>query len=152
MRDALLYGLNATNTRLFQSLEDVTEAEAQRAPVAGLSPIIWQAGHLALADFDFARRADGTLTAPAGYAGLFKPGPGTGGERAYPSLTEVKDVLRRAQQTLEGIARTADLNAAIDTPNYKTVGEMLVFVQYHRGYHIGKIMTLRALLKKPLIR
>ncbi len=150
MRDALLYGLHATNTRLLEGLKDVTEAEARRAPVAGLSPIIWQAGHLTLSDFAFARRADGISAAPGGYADLFKPG--TGGEGAYPSLEEVKDALHRAQQTLEGIARTADLNAPIDTPNYKTVGEMLVFVPYHRGYHIGKIMTLRALLKKPRIR
>ncbi len=150
MRDALLFGLNATNVRLLEGLNDVTESEAQRAPVAGLSPIIWQAGHLALTDFNYARRADGTSVPPDGYAGLFNPG--TGGEGKYPSLAEVRDVLSRAQQTLEGIARTADLNAPLDTPTYKTVGEMLVFVQYHRGYHIGKIMTLRALLKKPLIR
>jgi len=42
-------------------------------------------------------------------------------------------------------ARTADLNATLDGPNYKSLGKMLMFVVYHRGYHVGK---MTALLKK----
>lgn len=147
MRDFLLYGLTATHTRLFRCLDDLTEDEARRSPAGGLSPIIWQAGHLALSDFGSARRADGRSAAPDGYGDLFKPG--TGGEAPYPSLADVTEALRRAQQALEAAARTADLSAPVDAPNYKTVGEMLIFNSYHRGYHIGKITTLRALLKKP---
>jgi hypothetical protein len=37
----------------------------------------------------------------------------------------------------------------VDGRNYRTAGEMLVFAIYHRGYHVGKATTLRALLKKP---
>ena len=147
MPDFLLYGLTATHTRLFRCLDDLTDDEARRSPAGGLSPIIWQAGHLALTDFNFARRADGRSAAPDGYGDLFKPG--TGGEAAYPSLAEVKDALQRGQQALEAVARTADLSVPVDAPSYKTVGEMLIFTYYHRGYHIGKITTLRALLKKP---
>jgi hypothetical protein len=45
--------------------------------------------------------------------------------------------------------RTAQLDAPAEGRSYSTVEEMLVFAVYHRGYHVGKITTLRALLKKP---
>ncbi len=32
---------------------------------------------------------------------------------------------------------------------FKTVGDVVSFATFHRGYHIGKICTLRALLGKP---
>jgi uncharacterized damage-inducible protein DinB len=111
-----------------------------------LTPIIWQVGHLAASDFGFAGRADGVSKAPAGYDAMF--GRGTGGDQRYPPLVEVKDAMARAEQALEAAARSVDLNKALDAPNYKTVGEMLTFVAYHRGYHVGKMTTLRALLHK----
>ncbi len=65
MREIMLYGLTATHTRLFQGLDDLTEEEAARIPASGLSPIIWQAGHLALSDFNAARRVDANSAAKA---------------------------------------------------------------------------------------
>ncbi|MDR7481314.1 MAG: DinB family protein [Armatimonadota bacterium] len=146
IRAVLLYGLTATHARLLRCLEDLTDDEARRTP-HGLTPIIWQAGHIALADAGFARRADGRTEPPAGYEGLFATG--TGGPAAYPPLAEVRDAVNRGQGRLEEIARTADLAARVDARNYSTVGEMLAFATYHRGYHVGKITTLRALLGKP---
>ncbi|MGQ0548295.1 MAG: DinB family protein [Armatimonadota bacterium] len=148
MNDMALYGLTATHTRIHRCLEDIAEEDARRSPIPGLAPIVWQVGHLAWADFGFARRADGRTEMPDGYEGLFKPGTGTGGE-AYPSLDEVKNALDRAHRSLESVACSIDFGAPVEARNYSTVGEMLVFVCYHRGYHIGKMTTLRALLKKP---
>ncbi|MDR7544275.1 MAG: DinB family protein [Armatimonadota bacterium] len=146
MRELLLYGLRATHTRLQRCLEDLTDEEARMTP-AGLSPIIWQAGHVATTDFAFARRADGRTEAPAGYADLFQVG--TGGDAAYPPLADVRSAVDRAQQVLEELAGSVTLEMAVDGRNYRTAGEMLVFAVYHRGYHVGKAATLRALLKKP---
>jgi len=145
-RDVALFGLTATFTRINRCLEDISEEEARKLP-SGLTPLIWQAGHIAASDFSFAARADGKAKAPAGYDTLFSRG--TGGEAQYPSLAEVKGTLARAQQALEAVARAADLSAPLDAPNYSNVGEMLTFVAYHRGYHVGKMTTLRALLHKP---
>jgi uncharacterized damage-inducible protein DinB len=82
-KDLLRYALEATRDRVIRCLEDLSEEEARRV-VQGLSPVVWQVGHLA--------QADGVLL---------------------------------------------------------SVGEMLAFSAYHRGYHIGKMATLRALLGKP---
>ncbi len=147
MHETLLYGLTATHTRIHRCLADLTEEEALRSPMAGLAPIIWQAGHLAWADSNMAHRVDGSSAAPDGYTDLFKTG--TGGEAAYPPLAEVKEILDWAQRSLEAAARTADPATSLEARNYSNVGEMLVFASYHRGYHIGKMTTLRALLKKP---
>jgi hypothetical protein len=144
-RAAAQYGLTATYERMVRCLADLTDDEARGMP-DGLTPIIWQAGHIALTDFQFARRADARSEAPAGYAGLFAAG--TGGAAAYPPLAEVRDAAARAHAVLEAVARTADLGAPVEARNYGTIGEMLAFVLYHRGYHVGKMTTLRALLKK----
>lgn len=147
MKETALYGLNATKTRVHRCLEEISEDDARRSPIPGLAPIVWQVGHLAWSDFGFAHRADGRTEMPDGYEALFKPGTGGGGE-TYPSLDEVKAAFDRAQQSLESAARTVDLGTPVEARNYGNVGEMLVFACYHRGYHIGKMTTLRALLKK----
>jgi uncharacterized damage-inducible protein DinB len=147
VQELLLYGLHATYTRLLRCLEDLTDGEARSVPAGGLSPIIWQAGHVATTDFAFARRVDGLTTLPTGYEALFQMG--TGGQASYPPLAEVRGALERAQQALEGIAKSAPLDGPVEGRSYRTVGEMLVFAAYHRGYHVGKVTTLRALLKKP---
>ena len=146
IQELTLYGLTATFTRINRCLEDISEEESRRLP-SGLTPLVWQAGHIALSDVTFASRADGTLKAPAGYEALF--GRGTGGEAAYPPFAEVKAALNRSNLALETVAKTADPNTAVDSPNFHNVGEMLLFVAYHRGYHVGKMTTLRALLHKP---
>jgi DinB superfamily len=146
VRELLLFGLDSTHSRVLKCLDDVTEDEARRLP-SDLSPIVWQAGHVATTDFAFARRAGGQTPIPANYEALFQMG--TGGHAAYPSMAEVRGSLDRAQQILMELAKTANLDAPVEGRSYSTVGQMLVFAAYHRGYHVGKMTTLRALLKKP---
>jgi uncharacterized damage-inducible protein DinB len=146
--ETLLYGLNATHERISKVLDDLTDDDARRQPAPGLAPIVWQAGHIALIDAQYARRVDQQTAAPAGFEDLFKIG--TGGEpAAYPSLSAVRAVVDAAQRAMVAIATTRPASTPVDSPRYKTVGEMLTFAVYHRGYHVGKITTLRAMLKKP---
>jgi len=145
-RAMLGFGLTAAHSRVLRSLHDVTEEEARQMP-HGLTPIIWQAGHIALTDIRCVRRAGRTADVPTGYSELFPPG--SGGPAAYPPVAEVVEVLQQAQQQLLEIARSAELQAPVESHNYGTVGEMLVFTIYHRGYHVGKMSTLRALLGRP---
>ncbi len=139
--------LSATHQRVLRCLEDLSEDDAQRSPAGNLSPIIWQAGHLAFADARYAVRADRLYALPAAFEGLFKGG--TGGTGAYPALTEVRMAFNTAQRAIEDVAKSVDLARPVDAQAYKNVGEMLMFACYHRGYHIGKMATLRALLGKP---
>ncbi len=147
MDETLRYGLTATHERIGKVLDDLTDDDARRQPAPGLAPIIWQAGHIALYDVLFARRVDEQSVAPAGFEEVFTAG--TGGEPAsYPSLSSVRAAVDAAQRALVAIAAAHSASTPIDSPRYQTVGELLTFAVYHRGYHVGKITTLRAMLKK----
>ncbi len=144
-RDFMLFGLTATSTRALRCVDDVGDEEARQS-LHGLSPIIWQLGHLALADEGFLKRTGRSAEVPTSYRELFATG--TGGNADYPPLAEVRSVFEAGNRALEEAVRTVDPAQAVDARNYKTLGEMLVFAAYHRGYHIGKMTTLRALIGK----
>ena len=144
-RDVIRFGLTASFTRVLRCVEDVSEAEAGQLP-NNLSPMIWQLGHLALSDGGFFRLAGGTSPAPDSFKGFFRTG--SGGAADYPPLSDVWPVYEAAQRELERLAQSADLAQQVESRNFATIGEMLVFATYHRGYHIGKMTTLRALLGK----
>lgn len=145
-RSIVAYGLTASFTRVQRCVEDISETEAGGTP-NNLTPIIWQLGHLALTDGGFLRLAGGTSPAPDSFKVLFKTG--SGGPADYPPLAEVRPVFEAAQRKLQELAQSADLIQPVESRNFATIGEMLVFAAYHRGYHIGKMTTLRALLGKP---
>jgi uncharacterized damage-inducible protein DinB len=145
-KDLLRYALEATRDRVIRCLEDLSEEEARRV-VQGLSPVVWQVGHLAQADGVLLRRAGAPAPVPEAYAALF--GPGTGGQADYPPLSQVRTVFETTHEALLRLLDGAALERPVDAPHYRSVGEMLAFSAYHRGYHIGKMATLRALLGKP---
>lgn len=146
MRDILAYGLKASYTRALRCVEDVSDGEAAQTP-NNLTPIIWQLGHLALSDGGFLRLAGGTSPAPDSFKSFFRTG--SGGPADYPPLAEVQPVFETAQRKLQELAQSADLDQRVESRNFATIAEMLVFAAYHRGYHVGKMTTLRALLGKP---
>jgi hypothetical protein len=67
-------------------------------------------------------------------------------------LREVWAAFSGTPQALRALVDEADLAGPLQHPAgaYSNVGGMLLYVGYHRGYHAGKIGTLRALLGKPL--
>ena len=149
VRDVLLNDVGRTNRILLRTLGDLTNDEAQRSPVSGLSPVIWQVGHLAASDAYFAGLCGSGITLPDGFGALF--GRGTGGVKAYPSLAEVTPLYERAHAALEAVVQSAELGREVDSKNFKSVADTLSFACFHRGYHIGKICTLRGLLgRAPL--
>lgn len=148
IQQVLLYGLNATMTRLHRSIGDLTDEEAGRSPIDGLAPIIWQVGHVAFTDAYLARKVDGRSRVPDGYPERFRSG--SGGPANYPPLAEVKEVAAASQRSVEELVRATDLATPLESDRYgSNVAELIMFICQHRGYHIGKMNTLRALLKKP---
>lgn len=145
-RDLIIYGLESSFGRVIRCVDDVSEDEARAVP-KGLSPVVWQLGHLVVIDGGYLQRAGGAVEIPATYAGLF--GTGTGGAAAYPPLREARGYFEAIQRALVEAARTTDLQRPVEGRSYRTAGEVLVFTGYHRGYHVGKMTTLRALLHKP---
>jgi hypothetical protein len=149
VRDIFLMEINRTNRILLRTLEDLSADELQRSPVSGLSPVIWQVGHVAATDAYFARMCGADVTLLEEFTGLF--GRNSGGAKPYPGLADVKPVYEMGQQTLEALSQSAEMGRAIESKNFKTVADALSFNCFHRGYHIGKICTLRALMgRQPL--
>lgn len=156
-RALLQYQLAVGHQILKRSIGDVSDEDARKTPNA-LSPIVWQVGHLTLANHGFARGNLGFVlgadTAPAGIlpgnsAALFKTG--TGGPAAYPPFGEVAEAADESHEALVRAVAEANLNAPNEGPGgiWKTQAEAYAFAVVHRWYHIGKIASLRALLGKP---
>ena len=144
VRDVLLNDVSRTSRIFLRTLGDLKEDELQRSPAGGLSPVIWQVGHVTATDAYFARLCGSDISLPDGFDALF--GRGTGGVKAYPSLAAVKPLYERGQAALEAVVQSAEMGRAVESKNFKTVAEALSFNCFHRGYHIGKICTLRALM------
>ncbi len=148
-RTAVADLLDGTFTRVNRVLKDIGDEDARRRP-QGLAPIVWQTGHITLTDARAAIRSAETVDIPDSYPRLFDTG--TGGEADYPPLTEIMTHLHEINGQLRQLAQGADLSRRLEgSRSYATVGQALAFLLYHRGYHIGKMATLRALLNKPRV-
>jgi len=148
-RESMRQQLEGSHGTLAACLEGVSGDEMTRVPAAGLSPITWQFGHIALVDAMLGQFAGGRFAVPKEFSELFNFG--TGGPARYPGFGEVKEAFDGAHQALVQIALEADYETSLDTPLKKyfgTVGGMLTFTCFHRGWHLGKVTTLRTLLGK----
>jgi DinB superfamily len=149
---AIQFQLQRSHERVQQCIADLSLEEARRSPIPRLSPVVWQVGHLAFYDAQYAERAgvsDAVPVIPKDYEQLFKAG--TGGQAAYPPIDQVWKVFDRTHAVLQRIAASGDLAKPVEGQLYKDVGGMLMFASSHRTYHIGKLATLRALLDKPVL-
>lgn len=146
MRELITYGLETTYARVVMCVDDLSEEDARERP-SRLTPVIWQLGHLVIRDSGYLTRAGGSIEIPAAYEAIFKMGTGTAVD--YPMLAEVRRYFETVQRGLLDAARSTDLAKPVEGRSYRTAGEVLTFTAYHRGYHVGKMTTLRALLGKP---
>lgn len=149
-RALLQQQLTLSHRLLKHSLNDVTEEDAHRIPAETVSPIVWQAGHVAYVNFSFALGPGGARDrAPETYPGLFAQG--TGGRADYPRFAEVVKELDDSHTALVAKVAEANLNTPVEGPfgAWSNFAEMFAFANSHCWYHIGKINTLRALLGKP---
>jgi DinB superfamily len=149
---AIRFQLQRTHERVQQCLADLSADEARRLPLPSLSPVIWQVGHLAFYDAQYAERAgvgEAMPAIPREYEQLFKMG--TGGEAHYPPVDQVVQVFNHTNAALQSVAQSGNLAKPVEGQLYTDVGGMLFFACIHRNYHIGKMATLRALLGKPVL-
>lgn len=149
MRDEIRRQLTYTARWLEQGLADLSDQEAAARP-QGLAPIVWQVGHMAYYDAWLVRWVTrGELLVPAEYEGLFRQG--STGDGPLPPLADVWAAFQRAHAGLLALA-DGDLEQPLDGGDeFAIVGGALFFMNTHRGYHIGKVFTLRGLLGKPLV-
>lgn len=132
--------------RLLSALADLSEEEMLQRPM-GLAPVLWHVGHAALYNARLVRQAGEPITIPEEYERIFARG--SSGDGSLPPPARVLDFFREANQALLRLAAgDLDRPAASPSRTYQTVGGGLLRMLYHAGYHLGKIMTLRALLGK----
>lgn len=130
-------------------LKEISPEDAVKRP-QNLAPIIWQAGHIAYYEALLVHEIAGEgLDVPDDYEQLFKQG--SGGDADYPPFADVLAVLERSQANVLELAEGDLTKPLAGEPLYTTVGGALLFTHYHRGYHFGKVMTLRGLLGKPIL-
>jgi len=139
--------LVATHEFLQRCVADLTDEEGGRVIAGRLTPAVWQIGHLALVDADYVQRGGGTHVLPVTYHDLFHRGGEVRG--AYPPLRDVWTTFEGVHRALVEVAGKADYTGPTEGRAYATVGEMLIQACVHRGYHVGKLTTLRTLLGKP---
>lgn len=128
---------------------DISPEDAVARP-QNLTPIIWQVGHIAYYEALLVSAITGDdADIPENYESLFKTG--SEGDDDFPPFAEVIAALERSQAAVFELV-DGDLSAPLaGEPLYTSVGGALMFTHYHRGYHLGKIMTLRGLLGKDII-
>ena len=145
--DALHRVLQVSAERLGAFIEDMSDQEVRARP-QGLAPVLWQLGHVAVTDARLANQAGEAVSIPEGWEKLFAMGSSGDGE--LPPREAVLGFLRDVSERLVRLSQ-GDLARPIEGPQGRTdpLGYRLAFCLFHRGYHLGKVMTLRALLGKP---
>lgn len=136
-----------------RSLGEVSDEEARRVIDESLAPIIWQVGHLAWADLYLLKAAGASpsVTLPDTFTEMFKSG--TGGRAAYPPLDSVLRAFDEAHGAVLKAAADLDPDAPRESSHglWKNAGGVLLFLNDHRWYHVGKMTSLRAMLGKPRV-
>lgn len=146
-RPYIVNNLDLTAERALKATADLSDDEARQRPHR-LASIVWQLGHITFYDGRAAARAGGDVVVPAEYEALFKIG--TGDAANLPPLMEVRQVFEAQHRKLVEATNRANLEepTKIPHPTAKTIGESSAYTIGHRGYHTGKIATLRALIGK----
>jgi len=145
-------------------LADLKPDDWFRMPVAGVTHIAWQVGHLAIAQYGMSMRyirgrlpGDEELI-PREYVGLFGRGSVVDADAAkYPSPAQLREVLDRVHERVPAELANlsdADLDSPPTSPHpaFSTKFGALIFCSEHEMVHAGQIGLLRRLLGYPPTR
>lgn len=135
--------------RIRKSVEGLDPGDLMKRP-QGLTPVLWQVGHLAASDASLLRRAGAAIELPSWVQDKYAKD--TTGEGLSQSMDEVWAEFSKVQSAVLRLA-DSDLQKPIDHPAkiYQNVGEGLLYMLIHRGYHHGKITSLKTLIAKTKI-
>ncbi len=145
-------------------LDDIPLDDWFRQPLAGVTHVAWQVGHLAMAQYGLClfrmrgrREADAGLMS-SGFRKKFSRGSQPDPDPArHPSAAEIRDVLDRVyHQAMEELPHYAAgaLAEPIEEPYAVYPNRLggLVFCACHEMLHAGQIGLLRRALGKPAVR
>jgi uncharacterized damage-inducible protein DinB len=133
---------------LASNLEGVTDADALSGPEPGGNSLNWVVGHI-LVSRD---QVHGLLgLGPAWTESLGENGAYRRGSRSFvPAsaipLSRIRGALTQSQELLLGtLGQASPEQLAKPGSETRTVGELLAFLGFHEGYHVGQVGLLRRL-------
>ncbi len=160
--DAALEQIAAARRYSLDVLDTVSENNWFRMPPGDITHVGWQAGHLAVAQFNLGLvRTEGASTEdtsllPTDFRELFGKGsmPQPGAD-AYPAAAEIRRVMQSVHAAVIDHGRTLD-KLAVDAPvvgaehpQFSTKLGALLWCGQHEMIHAGQIALLRRLLGQP---
>ena len=136
-------------------INNITEEDARRIPEGFNNNISWNLGHVYNAAGGLLTRFTGeNVSAPDNYPKLFERGTKPADwQGEVPSLNELHKKLEKQVEQLE-FSFEKRLNDTLNTTcdfgmvQLTTIGELLDFIMFHEGLHIGAIKGLKRAIGK----
>jgi uncharacterized damage-inducible protein DinB len=155
MNEELLFNqLSFVRSLTLKSLNSTPESKLDAMPEGAINTIRWHLGHIYTAQALLVTRFAGYQTSlPNTYITCFAPKtkPSDWVE-VPPTINEMKDLLERQPQEIEGLLRGKVNEKLIKNfltgshGEFTTVQELLTFSIYHEGHHLGAINMLKRTL------
>ncbi|GGI17847.1 DinB family protein [Gottfriedia solisilvae] len=156
MKNVILRQLDFIRRQTINYVKDMSDQKAKIIPDGLKNNIIWNLGHIYVAQEKFAFQLTGEHTKfPANMNSLFDPGTQPSNWTVEPPT--IPQMIYLLNEQLERIELTlADkMNHEIPTPynsstglNFNTVEELMVFCVYHEAMHFAAIKNINALINQ----
>src|SRR6185503_16669055 len=126
-----------SESRLRKALEGLDDRELKARP-QNLAPALWQVGHLVASDWGLLNRAGVAPEIPAFFQEEYRKD--TKGENLAQIAVQIWDGFAKVQAGFLALTQ-GDLDKPVVHPAgiYNNVGEGLLYMLIHRGYHHGKL-------------
>ncbi|MGG3283290.1 DinB family protein [Paenibacillus solani] len=154
MSEAIFNQLDFARGATIQSVENVTEQEADIIPEGFTNSIRWNIGHIYTVHEQFAFATAGEQPhLPEGFKEWFATGTKPADWTTQPpALSELLELLRgQTARIRETFANRLNQSSAhpltIGPLTFQTVGEFLSFSMYHEGMHTQTIKAYKKLIK-----
>jgi len=139
-----------------RNLDDLTHAESVVTPPSGGNCLNWVLGHVVVARNTVLRLAGGTPMLTGENMAVYQRGSSPCGSDGFLDLATLRGYLDDSQQQLlAALAALSDHALASPVPEAMnrppltgSVGDALIRLHYHEGYHNGQIGLLRRIAGK----
>lgn len=134
---------------------DFTEEEAQKVAEPLRTSLVWNLGHIAVAENEALHKFFGQSLLDQSFTSRFTTGskPNAVGSVTKDEVLKKLTAVRKTFKARLAKARPADLSKKPKPKSdfYKTLRDALYILSLHEGYHTGKIATLRRFTGKPAL-
>lgn len=158
MLDIILEDLQQARAYASDVLSHVDESMWHKQPAAGVNPVAWQVGHLAVAEYGLClkrirgvKEEDEKLLPPDFLTAFGKGSTPATDPSAYPAIDLLMSVFHNVHQQVLKETRQLTEDALSEEagpphPMFSTKGGALRFSPKHEMLHVGQIAMIRRML------